>query len=61
MEAKEERDGRGEEGGSRTEAMWMWRRRGVREEEAETERGVRAWGESVEQRGIPYIIIHKKN
>ena len=61
MEAKEEREGRGEEGGSQTEAMWMWRRRGVREEEAETERGVRAWGESVEQRGIPYIIIHKKN
>ncbi len=45
MEAKEEREGRGEEGGSRTEAMWMWRRRGVREEEAETERGVRAWCE----------------
>ena len=36
MEAKEEREGRGEEGGSQTEAMWMWRRRGMREEEVET-------------------------
>ena len=47
MEKKEDGEGRGEEGGSRTDAMWMWRRRGAREEEAETVSVVRAWSREV--------------